>query len=229
MSWRVADSLLTLKEQINKKYPGRRTDSDGGIGNAEHASRDSDHNPWILDGKQGVVSAFDFTNDPAHGLDSEAMAQALVDSRDPRIKYIISNRKIAAGTKGPKPWVWRKYSGANAHDHHFHISVKDDKADYDSTKPWDLSGAPTAKDVKNSPVAAAYVPPPPLLKPGVKNKEQVKRMQILLNAKGAGIKVDGIFKPGGETEAALRDFQVKNKLGNDAKCGPATWAVLMKL
>lgn len=230
MNWRVAKSLLKLKEQIDKKYPNRRTDSDGGIGNAEHASRSSDHNPWVKDSKgQPVVTAFDFTNDPAHGMSSQVMAQALLDSRDPRIKYVISNKKIASGSAGPKPWEWRKYTGKNAHDHHFHISVKADQDSFDNDKAWDLSADPSPKETKNSPEAAAYVPPPPLLKPGVKNKEQVKRMQILLNAKGADIMVDGIFKPSGETEKALRAFQIKQGWHDDAKCGPMTWKALMSL
>lgn len=227
-SWRMAKSLDKLLAQINTKYPKRSKASDGGIGNAEHSARTSDHNPDT----DGVVKARDFTHDPAGGLNSELVAQALLDSRDPRIKYVISNRKIAAGSDGPSPWKWRKYTGANAHDHHFHISVKKGKSFFDDTADWNLNAAPTAAEVKASPVAAAYVPPPPTLLPGSKDKATVKKMQTLLNAKGAKITVDGIFKkasPPGETETALRAFQTKNKLAVDGKCGPASWGILTAL
>src|SRR4051812_24248503 len=121
MAWRVAKSLDQLLKQINNKYPGRSKASDGSIGDANHSARTSDHNPTAA----GIVCARDFTNDPAHGLDSEKVAQALLDSHDPRIKYIISNKKIASGSgQKEKAWVWRKYTGINPHNHHFHISVK---------------------------------------------------------------------------------------------------------
>lgn len=136
MSWRVAKSLETLRQQINDEWPKRNKASDGTIGDAAHSSRASDHNPWIRDGAQGVVSALDITNDPANGVVSHAIAQALIQSRDSRIKYIISNGQIISGTDGPSPWVWRKYSGTNPHTRHFHLSVKSSKAFYDDTKPW---------------------------------------------------------------------------------------------
>jgi hypothetical protein len=43
-----------------------------------------------------VVTALDVTHDPANGVDPGALAETLRTSRDPSIKYIISNRRIAA-------------------------------------------------------------------------------------------------------------------------------------
>ena len=71
MAWRVAKSLLKLRDQINAHAPKRSKKSDGYIGDAAHASRSSDHNPWVKDGKMGVVTAADFTHDPAGGFDAE--------------------------------------------------------------------------------------------------------------------------------------------------------------
>jgi len=136
MAWRVADSLLKLREQVNAKFPSRSKASDGTIGDEAHASRASDHNPWIKDGKVGVVSGMDITHDPKNGVDSEKLAEQLRLSRDPRIKYIISNRKICSSEVSP--WQWRKYSGSNPHNHHVHISVKSDKAHYDDKAPWEI-------------------------------------------------------------------------------------------
>ena len=136
MAWRVAKSLIRLREQINEMAPDRSKASDGTIGDAAHASRSSDHNPWVKDGKIGVVTAMDITNDIAHGCDAQQLVDALVASRDPRIKYIIWNRKIV--NSRIQPWVWRNYTGVNPHTKHFHLSVKPEKASYDSTESWQL-------------------------------------------------------------------------------------------
>ena len=136
MAWRVAKSLIRLREQINEMAPDRSKASDGTIGDAAHASRSSDHNPWVKDGNIGVVTAMDITNDIAHGCDAQALVDALVASRDPRIKYIIWNRKKI--NSRIQPWVWRNYTGVNPHTKHFHLSVKPEKASYDSTESWQL-------------------------------------------------------------------------------------------
>jgi hypothetical protein len=136
--WRVAKSLLVLRDQVNQAVPNRSKASDGFIGDAAHASRNSDHNPWIRDGNVGVVTAFDITHDPAKGCDSGAIAEAIRGSRDARVKYIIWNRRIAnSGPIGGNPaWAWRPYSGTNPHTKHVHISVKPDQASYDSSTEW---------------------------------------------------------------------------------------------
>jgi hypothetical protein len=136
MSWRVAESLLALRAQVNAKFPSREKGWDGTIGDEAHASRASDHNPWVRDGKDGVVTAMDITHDPKNGVDSYKLAEQLRLSQDPRIKYIISNRRIASSEV--VPWAWRKYSGANPHDHHVHVSVKPIKALYDDKAPWEI-------------------------------------------------------------------------------------------
>jgi hypothetical protein len=46
MAWRVARSLEVLLGQFNAACPGRSKASDGSIGDAAHATRDSDHKPW---------------------------------------------------------------------------------------------------------------------------------------------------------------------------------------
>ncbi len=135
MSWRVAKSLLTLRDQVNALYPNRDKSSDGTIGDERHQATHSEHNP----DDNGVVRAMDISNDPAHGVVSDKIAHALIDSRDPRIMYVISNSKICSATV--HPWEWRDYGGSNPHDHHFHISVVADPAKYDDTRPWTAIGA----------------------------------------------------------------------------------------
>jgi hypothetical protein len=137
MAWRTANSLIRYREQVNGFAPHRSKASDGTIGDSAHASRQSDHNPWVTDNGTGVVTAIDITHDPQHGCDIEKLVHALVTSRDKRIKYIIwSSRIISANVS---PWIWRSYAGKNPHTHHFHLSVSPDKQLYDSTEPWIIS------------------------------------------------------------------------------------------
>lgn len=129
-SWRLARSLEVLREQINAAFPGRSKVSDGTLGDRAHAARKSDHNP----NRAGVVQALDITHDPRKGLDAGAVANALRLSQDPRIKYLISNGRIAGGAN----FNWRPYSGSNPHRQHFHVSVKDQKGHYDNPNNWQI-------------------------------------------------------------------------------------------
>ncbi|MBV9239020.1 MAG: glycoside hydrolase family 108 protein [Xanthobacteraceae bacterium] len=141
--WRVARSLEVLRNQVNAAYPGRRKEHDGTIGDAAHQPQMSDHNPWVKDGAAGVVTALDITHDPAHGVDTYAIAETLRRNRDHRIKYIISNRRIFSSQL--HAWEWHPYTGANPHDRHVHISVLPDKALYDDRTPWNLHRAPASE------------------------------------------------------------------------------------
>jgi len=142
ISWRVAKSLLRLREQVNARAPNRNKLSDGTIGDANHASRSSDHNPWVPDGtNKGVVTAMDVTHDPAGGFDANAFAESLRNAKDTRVKYIIWNGQIAnsSAVGAAKPFAWRPYTGKNKHDHHIHISVKSESAFYDNAADWEFS------------------------------------------------------------------------------------------
>lgn len=134
MAWRAAACLIHLRDQVNRLAPHRSVASDGTIGDDSHATRDSDHNPWVREGPIGIVTAIDITHDPAGGCDAAAIVDALVASRDPRIKYIIWNRRII--NSRVQPWVWRAYNGANPHNRHLHLSVVPLKVLYDSPGPW---------------------------------------------------------------------------------------------
>ncbi|MET0236473.1 MAG: hypothetical protein ABW224_17630 [Kibdelosporangium sp.] len=125
--WRVARALDTLLAQLNAKAPKRNKASDGSIGDEDHANRSSDHNPWY---GPGIVTARDFTHDPANGMDCQKLAERLVASRDPRIKYVIWNWRIWQGS-------WRAYSGPNGHASHLHLSVMNNSS-CDDTRPWNL-------------------------------------------------------------------------------------------
>lgn len=139
-TWRAAECLLQLRRQVDVLAPRRKKSHDGMIGDAAHATRTSDHNPWVRDGGMGVVTAYDITHDPASGCDAGRIADVIRASRDERVKYIIWNRRIASASpiNGQPAWAWRAYTGANPHSKHVHISVKPDKVAYDSKKPWSV-------------------------------------------------------------------------------------------
>lgn len=143
MTWRVADSLEVLRSEVNTHAPNRSTVSDGSIGDEAHASRTSDHNPWVIDEDGvGVVRARDFTHDPAGGLDCNWLAKELVRAMDeghPAMgsgAYVIWNDQIISQARRAEGW--REYSGSNEHRHHLHVSVATAAAGYDSEAPWGL-------------------------------------------------------------------------------------------
>lgn len=122
---RASHALTTLLNQINEILPNRDRQSDGGIGDAAHASRRSDHNP----DKLGVFHARDFDHDPdSNGLDCHKLLGQLLAADDSRTKYIIFHGKIyfPDGTA-------RNYTGPNAHTGHLHLSVWGD-----NPREWDL-------------------------------------------------------------------------------------------
>jgi hypothetical protein len=133
--WRLAKSLEQLRATINEEFPGRSRVSDGSIGDSAHASRKSDHNP----NEDGVVTAIDITHDPKSGCTGNRLAEAFVSNQDPRIKYIIWDKRIIKSykdTAGIAPWTWQRYTGSNNHSKHIHISVWGNKEKYDDTRTW---------------------------------------------------------------------------------------------
>lgn len=129
MTWRLARSLETLRDQINAAHPNRSKASDGSIGDAAHAARKSEHNPDA----NGVVRAIDITHDPSGGVDGAVLSRQLIS--DSRAYYVIFAGEIYKSRTGQ----WEPYRGPNRHDHHVHISVVGDAHGYDDTVPWKLS------------------------------------------------------------------------------------------
>lgn len=132
-AWRTAEALKRLIEQVNQWHPRRNKASDGTIGDAAHASRSSDHNPWVSDGTVGVVTAADITHDPENGVDCSKLVELW--KNDPRVKYVIWNRRIFNPEQARK---WRPYGGKNPHDKHAHVSVHPIRRLYDSRKDWEI-------------------------------------------------------------------------------------------
>jgi len=132
----LAPSLVALRTEINRRWPKRDTESDGWIGNASHAARQSDHNPDY--GAGGVVRAIDVDKD---GISVPDLLGAVV--RDSRVAYVIWNRRIASATDDGIPWDWEPYDGTNAHEHHVHVSIRHTRAAETNVAPWFKSKPPS--------------------------------------------------------------------------------------
>lgn len=176
MSWRLARSLVQLRQEIDAAYPHRPKGSDGSISSARHRQQNpnSDHDP----DRNGVVRAIDVTR---NGDMAYTICEHIRLSRDRRVKYVIFNRQMFSSyAKGNhKPWTWRTYSGANPHSKHFHVSVvADTRADDRST--WGIANLPKDEDMS----------------------EIVKNIQLSLSAAGFDPgPADGVWGP--RTEAAF--------------------------
>jgi len=208
MNWRLAESLIVLRRQLDERWPKRDRASDGSIGDQSHAARKSDHNP----DKDGVVTAIDIDRDIAPGVNSRMLAEALVASRDQRIKYIISNAQIISGPGGPSPWVWRPYTGVNAHKEHMHISVREDRRDDKSL--WRIVISPTEQ-----------LPLPLGTRPTIQLGSAGSDVEFLQRVLG-NLRVDGDFGP--KTKAAVVEYQQSVGLKPDGIVGSMTWKALTK-
>lgn len=213
MTWRLAKSLETMRRQIDAAAPGRSKASDGTVGDAAHASRSSDHNPWVQDGKSGVVTAIDITHDPRHGVDAGVIAEALKKHGDPRLKYIIWNRRIWNPAVSAR---WRAYTGANPHDKHVHISVRAEKQFYDEAAEWALALSAPKPD-------APEVIARPLLYQGITGQDA--HVEIAKAALIKALQVETGFGP--LMDGLTRGWQKREGLTEDGKIGAYTWAKLV--
>jgi hypothetical protein len=206
--WHVAGSLDRLLAQLNALAPNRSKASDGSIGDAAHATRDSDHNPWYGAPDNPTVTARDFTHDPAGGLDGQWLRDRLIASRDSRIKYVIWNRQITSGAGGTLPWTAKPYTGTNPHDHHVHVSVVASPACEDR-RDWNLGGNTPAPTGKHATVRRGSTGP------------DVELLQRFLGVIRPGEPGYGTFGP--LTERAVIRYQTMRGLAPDGVVGERTW------
>ena len=128
-------SIRSLGDQVDVDHPDRKKgmkNSDGTVARKEHdaGSPKSEHRPTPHQGA-GVVRAIDVTASTEIG---DRITEALRLSRDPRIMYVIWNRRKF----DPPKWEWRRYKGTNPHETHFHVSTL--AAEDDNADPWSLGG-----------------------------------------------------------------------------------------
>lgn len=123
---RLAGALVQFRDYANAYNPKRDRASDGWIGDAAHAARDSQHNPDVY----GVVTASDTDVDGVPLADwFERLRIAVAAGRLPAFVggHLILNRRITT----PDFKGWYAYKGANAHVLHGHAASSRDRARYD--------------------------------------------------------------------------------------------------
>ena len=154
MAYFLSPALVRLRAEVNALWPGRSKASDGWIGDTSHAARKSDHNPDYS--AAGIVRAIDVTND---GINVDAFISSVI--RDARCRYVISRGRIWTRESG-----WQRYTGANAHNHHVHVSVRTGGGYDMQVHSWGLSttvgnnlGGGGSVTVPNIPGAPAPISP----------------------------------------------------------------------
>lgn len=117
---------VTLRDQIDRRWPRRQKDSDGWVADHAHSLRISDHNP----NKAGIVHAIDIDENLgtlSNGGTARVLANQLLDYAasglpgSNRLKYVVYENRIASGTYRKTWWKWR-HGTYLAHTAHIHVS-----------------------------------------------------------------------------------------------------------
>lgn len=225
MAWRLARSLVSLRDGVNARWPHRDKRADGTVGDTAHWKRGSasDHVPWLKVGGVGVVRALDVDVD---GIDAAWYAEQLRllgaagDARLTGGGYVIFNRRITSRDYSR----WHVYTGKNPHTSHVHVSLSRDPAGFDDPRPWTfLAATPPASPLPTAPPAPGGRP---TLRQGSRG-DAVRTLQIALNRwypRLPQLAQDGVFGP--NTRARVVYFQHRAGLATDGIVGPRTWAGL---
>lgn len=204
MEWYVDKGLAQLNKQLRKRYPGIVI---GTIGDKHHKPP-SQHVPEA----DGSVDASDYMI--GHYFprrEADRTFRALLRNRDPRLLYVIYDRKIFSSVV--QPFRVRDYDGDDPHTGHMHVSVND-LHERDGS-PWKLE----ARKVTMTDLDGQL----PVLKFGDDDDDLghawVRRVQLL-----RGITPDGIY--GMQTAAAVKKLM---NGGDGRTVGAREWAWLLAL
>jgi hypothetical protein len=149
---------VTLRDQLNARFPKRDKRSDGWIGDYAHSTRASLHNP----DKDGWVHALDIDEDfgapgSAEKFCDQLLAYVRAGLDHHRILHVVYDGRVASGTFPNRPgrpetfWVWRQ-DATLGHKQHIHISFTD-RAEKDG-RPFNLpifDTAPPLTPAKKAP------------------------------------------------------------------------------
>jgi hypothetical protein len=130
----AAPAAKSVLRQATALRPMRKKASDGLLPSKAHLAQspNSDHNSGF---------AVDLTHDVIGGINCQEIYEHL--KSDKRVKYLIFKGRIWSAEKGD-----REYTGANKHNKHIHISIKDTCGnDTSHWFPW-LGKATVANKVK---------------------------------------------------------------------------------
>lgn len=112
----------------------------GWIAGAGHAQSGGHfpENPAPPGNPPGEVDAIDPPHKPSAGADMAVLTEALRLSRDPRIKFVIFNRRIFSSYAHAEglPFTWRPYRESDPHTGHAHIERTDQLRS--DLRPWSI-------------------------------------------------------------------------------------------
>ncbi|HYO17360.1 MAG TPA: peptidoglycan-binding domain-containing protein [Dermatophilaceae bacterium] len=192
--WYAAPSLVTLRKEVDARWPGRSRLSDGVIGDTRHAARTNSHNPVGAGGGPGVgtrgaVHALDITSS---GIDVQAFLAAVVG--DARVWYVIHNGQIWSRTTG---WAAVAHRG-DPHTTHIHVNLREDSqavavAAENDTRSWFGTGSASPAFLSGSTAALTAA--------------QTRGLQRALISQGYSIPAGATGKYGAQTTAAVAAFQ----------------------
>ncbi len=194
--WYAAPSLVTLRTEVDARWPGRSRASDGVIGDTRHAARTNSHNPVGAGGgpqvgTRGAVHAIDITSS---GIDVRALLAAVIG--DPRVWYVIHDGQIWSRTTG---WAPVAHQG-DPHTTHIHVNLREDSqvtavtAEND-TRSWFAGTGSTSP---------AFLP---RSTGSTLTTEQTRRLQRALIGAGHAIPAGATGTYGDQTTAAVAAFQ----------------------
>jgi peptidoglycan hydrolase-like protein with peptidoglycan-binding domain len=195
--WYPAPSLVTLRKEVDARWPGRSRGSDGVIGDTRHAARTNSHNPVGAGngpsvGTVGAVHALDITSD---GIDVAAFLSAVVG--DPRVWYVIHDGQIWSRTTGWAPIAHR----GDPHTTHIHVNLREDGQDTavaaeNDTRSWFGNKSGTSPAFLRRPSGTSTL-----------TTEQTIALQQALISQGYAIPAGATGKYGAQTTAAVAAFQ----------------------
>lgn len=232
---------VTLRDQINKRWPKRDKASDGWIGDSRHQARQG----WGTNGKgsyhnpdpNGIVHAIDVDEDflgkgkgqkEARKFADELATYCRQGKDGGRIAHIVYEDQVASGTANN----WHFRGSGYGHTHHIHISFTN-KADSNGAK-FDL---PIFNEVDPTPEPPKPTPPKPQpvdnsypgqdsLRLGQSNS-YVKKMQEQLIKKGFSIPSGATGNYQSQTAQAVKLFYKSiGTASNGQKMGPKAWSKL---
>lgn len=116
----ASPAAKALLRQATAIKPHRKKASDGLLPSKAHVKQNpnSDHNSGF---------AADLTHDPVFGFDGRELFTKL--RTDARVKYLIFAGRIWSADRGE-----REYTGPNKHNHHIHVSIRENRGE--DTSPW---------------------------------------------------------------------------------------------
>lgn len=239
---RLCAAGVTLRNQVNKRWPNRDKSSDGWIGDARHQA----NRGWGTNGKgsyhnpdpNGIVHAIDIDEDffgRGRGqVEARRFAEELAaycrDGKDGgRIAHIVYEDQVASGTA--QNWKFR--GSGFGHRNHIHISFTHN-ADNDGSffrlpifRFDEVQRQESQQDDKQEPMPK--YPGRSLMRYGQKNNH-IKDVQMHLKSLGY---VNNNFRITGEyndqTAAALQKFylEVMNKQSDGKTITPAAWGRIL--